>query len=367
MPLDLTGYYDTNGQLTEAGRRAMMTDQQNQQNMPPGAQTPAPMAPPPSYTNGNHFAGTNVPMSDAAYALLSQNGTRPIAQDRDVQGTGGVGQSLANAGRFELSHVGDIVKGLADQPSRLVFGFDPLVGQRAANAVSGDNNAPLVNQMGGATSQQIRDYEARHGTNSAGAAQSLHNAAAGTAAVIAAGTLANGGLGGGNGAGATPQMTPYRGGANLDFVSQGAPAAAQGGAGAGAALPEIVVTGTAPAAGGGAGGAIAAGAGAAAGGAAAASSGGGSSSGSSSGKSSGESNGNSWQKFMKNLGGSLNNQGQEQDAHLTELAKASPPPRVSLGQNLTADQYAQLLKRAENEPPPSLGGAPMPVPGLQLA
>lgn len=42
------------------------------------------------YTNGNHFAGTNVPMSDAAYRLLTSNGGQ-IATDRDVLGGGKYG------------------------------------------------------------------------------------------------------------------------------------------------------------------------------------------------------------------------------------------------------------------------------------
>lgn len=218
---------------------------------PAGAQPIAGVTP--GYLNGHVFAGTGgQPMSDAAYALLSNNGTQPIATSADVSGNGGVGGSLHNAGTFELDHIGNIGEGLVDQPSRLVFGFDPL-GQKAANAVDGSNNDPLVNQMGGATGQQIRDYEAEHGTNSAGGAQGLHNAAAGTAGIIAAGQLAQSGLFGGQGAAPTTAPPATEGSAfgGLGAGSSGAPASgsAFGGLGAvsDAALPEIVVTGTIPA------------------------------------------------------------------------------------------------------------------------
>ena len=161
-----------------------------------------------TYNNGRNFAGTNTPMSDQAYELMlrSQNG---IPTTADISGTGGVGQSLHNAASFELDHIGNIFEGLVDEPGRLVFGFDPI-GTKIGETVTGRDYDPLVNQMGGATSQQIRDYEAKHGTNSAGGAQGLHNAAAGTAGIIAAGTLANGGLtGGGQGGGANLYtMTP---------------------------------------------------------------------------------------------------------------------------------------------------------------
>lgn len=200
---------------------------------------------------------------------------------QNTSGTGGVGNSLGNAASFELDHVGNILEGLTD-PTR-IFGIDPLT-TKFGNAVFGTNNDPLVNQMGGATSQQIKDYESRHGLNSAGGAQGLHNAAAGTAAVIAAGTLANGGLTGGQGGGAPTQL--YQGGYNGNFATQtvGMPAAEAGAAGggasaAGAGLPEIVVSASAPT-GLSAGEIAAIGSGVAGAGGAAAASGGGSSAGS---------------------------------------------------------------------------------------
>ncbi len=153
---------------------------------------------------------------------------------------GSVGQSLENAAEFELDHIGNIFEGLVDEPTRLVFGFDPL-GTKIGETVTGRDYDPLVNQMGGATSQQIRDYEAEHGLNSAGGAQGLHNAAAGTAAIIAAGTLANGGLtGGGQGGGSgLNMMTPAEqadivaGLTNVPPGVQGAGSVGFGGAGTG--------------------------------------------------------------------------------------------------------------------------------------
>jgi hypothetical protein len=167
----------------------------------------------PGYSNGNVFAATGgQAMSDASYNLLSQGGTRPIATTADVSGTGGVGNSLGRAAEFELDHIGNIFEGLVDEPTRLIFGFDPI-GTKIGGAVTGRDYDPLVNQMGGATSQQIRDYEAEHGTNSAGGAQGLHNAAAGTAGIIAAGTLARGGFAGGQSPGSAPVVDPGRAGA----------------------------------------------------------------------------------------------------------------------------------------------------------
>lgn len=95
MP-NLTGYYNArpqfgaasspiyrdDGQLDEAALRGGGRD--------PGAYTDAQIAPAPTYTNGNHFAGTNVPMSDQAYSLLTANGGQ-LPTDRDVLGGGKFG------------------------------------------------------------------------------------------------------------------------------------------------------------------------------------------------------------------------------------------------------------------------------------
>jgi hypothetical protein len=117
-------------------------------------------------------------------------------------------------------------------------------------------------------------------------------------------------------------------------VVAGGGGAAAAGAGAAAALPEIVVTGTLPAATGGVGAATAAGAGAGAG-AAAANSGGGE---------------GGWQKYMKNVGSFLQSNGEEKEKALEQLAVQAPPPSIGIGQNLTGQQYAELLKRPQVPP-----------------
>jgi hypothetical protein len=157
-------------------------------------------------------------------------------QNRDI---GGVGRSLHDAASFELDHIGNIFEGLVDEPSRLVFGFDPL-GTKIGETVTGREYDPLVNQMGGATRQQIADYEAVHGRGSSGGAQGLHDAAAGTAGIIAAGTMANGGLTGGQGGGSNLYtMTPAEqaqitgGLTNVPAGVQGAGTVGFGGAGTG--------------------------------------------------------------------------------------------------------------------------------------
>jgi len=204
------------------------------------------------------FTGNNGQVTLAQFRALFPNATKEEiarysrihqAYVQGTSGTGGVGNSLGKAAEFELDHVGNIFEGLVDEPGRLVFGFDPI-GTEIGNAVTGSNYDPLVNQMGGATSEQIAAYEAQHGLNSAGGAQGLHDAAAGTAAVITAGTLANGGLTGGQGGGPT---SIYQGGYNGNFVSGAAPGAESGAlagmdaATANALLEEIVVTGVVPA------------------------------------------------------------------------------------------------------------------------
>jgi hypothetical protein len=224
--------YGSGGQLTpEQARQSLLNSEATQFQMRNGAM-------PVAQWQALNPGATPAQLSD--YKRLN------TAYGQNTSGTGGVGNSLANAAGFELNHVGNIFQGLVDEPGRLVFGFDPI-GTKIGNAVTGSNYAPLVNQMGGATSQQIKDYELHNGLNSAGGAQGLHNAAAGTAGIIAAGTYANGGLTGGGQGGAvatTPYHGGYYGGQTGGAVTGGAGAGAAG-AGADAALPEIVVTGTA--------------------------------------------------------------------------------------------------------------------------
>lgn len=77
---------DAYGNMTEAERRMMGYAPQMQ--AAPGS-NPVSMAPN-TYTNGHKFAGTNVPMSDAAYRLLTSNGGQ-LATDKDVMGAGQFG------------------------------------------------------------------------------------------------------------------------------------------------------------------------------------------------------------------------------------------------------------------------------------
>lgn len=205
-PAPATGWYGQIGNSTMylGGLRADATPQEAAAYYAQQAQAP-----------GSQFGTTRGMVDPSVYAAAFPNGDQQAYADlyrstqRDInRGPLGVGSNLSRAFQFEMDHIGDIVSGAVKEPQRLVFGFDPL-GTEIGNAVTGNNLDPLVNQMGGATSQQIQDYEAKHGLNSAGGAQGLHNAAAGTAAVIAAGTLANGGLTGGQGGGSgLTTMTP---------------------------------------------------------------------------------------------------------------------------------------------------------------
>lgn len=202
MPLAYSGMFGNNTVQIYGGNTGQLTDEQARQRLLSSAGTQTQLrsgAMPVSQFQAIFPNATEDEL--AAYRRLN------TAYNQNTKGTGGVGQSLHNAASFELDHIGNIFEGLADEPARLVFGFDPI-GTEIGNAVTGRDYDPLVNQMGGATSQQIADYEARNGLNSAGGAQGLHNAAAGTTAVIAAGTLANGGLTGGQTSPTLTTMTP---------------------------------------------------------------------------------------------------------------------------------------------------------------
>lgn len=106
MPDYRTGYYDPrlgmgSGLNTPTYRQDGALDEASLRGggRAPGVYTDAPLASAPTYFNGNTFAGTGgkpgagrgVPMSDAAYNLASNNGTSPIATDKDVLGGGKVG------------------------------------------------------------------------------------------------------------------------------------------------------------------------------------------------------------------------------------------------------------------------------------
>lgn len=182
-----------------------------------------------------------------------------------------MGDKITNAIKFEVDRASNLVKNVANNPTQaLTGGIDPI-GTKIGNALTGADNKPLVGQLGGATQDDFNRYEAANGFGSLGAARNFSTAADAIAAIGGAAGAAHGigqavhGLTGATDSG-VPMQT-VRQGANLDSVVSQVPGAAA--AGAEEALPEIVVTGTAPSAGAGLG-QVLAGAGAAAGGAAAA-------------------------------------------------------------------------------------------------
>jgi hypothetical protein len=82
-PSSSTPVYRPDGTLDEAAMRGGGLAPGNYQDAPINTAAP-------THTNGNHFAGTNVPMSDQAYRLLTANGGQ-LATDRDVLGGGKFG------------------------------------------------------------------------------------------------------------------------------------------------------------------------------------------------------------------------------------------------------------------------------------
>lgn len=164
----------------------------------------------------------------------------------------------------------------------------------------------------------------------------------GDASLLVLGAVAGGGAAAGAGAGGGGTAAAGTAGA------AGAGTAAGVGAGAGAAgigsaieaaLPVVTVTGST---GGGAAGAVAAGAAAgAAGGAAAASN---------AGSSNGKSDGLNWQKYSRQLGSNMMQNGQSQEEKMLEqLARQGPPPSLGNGGNvgpIPVDQYRNSLTPA---------------------
>jgi hypothetical protein len=110
------------------------------------------------------------------------------ATNRDVSGQS-IGTKLGNAASFELDRFGNLIKNVANDPSRLIFGVDPL-GTKVGNALTGSNNNALVGQFGGATPEDFRAYEAANGFGSLGAARELSHSADNIAGIFgAAGAL----------------------------------------------------------------------------------------------------------------------------------------------------------------------------------
>jgi len=157
-----------------------------------------------------------------------------------------IGDKIGNAASFELDRAGNLIKGVADDPSRLLTGVDPA-STKAWNSLLGTDNRALVGQFGGATPEDFDRYEREHGFGSLGAARNFSHAADNIAAIGGAAGAAHGigeAFNGLTGANDIPTQT-YRGGANLNY--SGGPIGEVGAGGGGAvgdALPEIVVEGT---------------------------------------------------------------------------------------------------------------------------
>jgi len=115
---------------------------------------------------------------------------------------------------FEKWHFKDMWRQLRENPARLLSPVpmvDPL-GTKIGNVLTGQNLDPLVNQMGGPTSQRYADYIAQGGDpRAAKNAATAHQVAATIASIYAGGALgalapgagAVGGAAGGAGAGTT--------------------------------------------------------------------------------------------------------------------------------------------------------------------
>lgn len=146
-----------------------------------------------------------------------------------------LGAKVGNAANFELDRMGHLIKGVANDPSRLIFGVDPI-GTKIGNTVTGSNNQALVGQLGGATENDFSRYEGQHGFGSLGAARAGSTAANYIAAIGGAAGAAHGlgqayqGLTGGSDS-SVPMQTYHGGVNNLSQVSSTAePAGSAGGA-----------------------------------------------------------------------------------------------------------------------------------------
>jgi hypothetical protein len=111
---------------------------------------------------------------------------------------------LSDAFKFERYRLGDLWKGIKEDPQRLLTGaFDPL-GTSIYNGITGDNLKPLGNQLGAPTEDQYAAAEAK-GINT-GPGRTMNDAAQVIAAIYGGQALAGaaglGSSGGGAGAGA---------------------------------------------------------------------------------------------------------------------------------------------------------------------
>lgn len=137
-----------------------------------------------NFADGTSFDAKK--QKDGTYAYTGADGTAQVYSPTDEQNAYNKKYKMStsnqsfldkatNAVKFELDHGSQILKGLWDQPEQLVFGIDPL-GTKIGNAVTGADNKPLVDQMGGALESRYSDYENRTG-RSTGYAHDLQDVA----------------------------------------------------------------------------------------------------------------------------------------------------------------------------------------------
>jgi len=111
---------------------------------------------------------------------------------------------FGNLADFEQFKLGDMWKKIKDDPERLLIGAENPLSAKIASGVTGKEYTPLVDWMGGASSQDFKNAEA-NGVNT-GAAKQAHGVAHALAAIFgtmgAAGAAGGGAAAGGAGAGA---------------------------------------------------------------------------------------------------------------------------------------------------------------------
>lgn len=148
-----------------------------------------------AYKGGKiHFAdGTSFvakKQKDGSFTFTGSDGTAQRYSPTDEQNAynqaykkstsnNGFFNKVANTLKFELDHGAQIVKGITRSPGdfirRSTFGIDPL-GTKIANKLTGRDDKPLVDQLGGALDTRYADYENRTG-RSTGFAKPLQDVA----------------------------------------------------------------------------------------------------------------------------------------------------------------------------------------------
>ena len=161
-----------------------------------------------------------------------------------------LGSFLKNVSGFKLLEGKNILKDIGKNPSRLLTGVDPF-STKVWNKVLGTNNKPIVDQMGGATSE--RSDQARAAGIDPKNGEAVEKVAHVVAAAYAAGGLAGIG-GGGAGAGVGEGATLGSGtGAGTTSITALSPEAVYSG---GLTASNAAVAGITPASIGSAGGAL---------------------------------------------------------------------------------------------------------------